>query len=240
MTSHLNVSSCGRLFYFIACFSYMFIAFCAQAQEAENDADLFSQIESLQDQMNIQIIGLEKIGDEPKVSAHGNPEQQLLRSLQSYNHAISRNTKGQIEKVVIMDKKQKTAADRIILPTHFEGGHFLVSVSVSGNGNFWETLDMIIDTGADLIVLPTSMIDKLDMADSTFINRQMQTANGKVDAKIGKLQSVRIEGETIEDVDAAFVDDGLLANKSLLGMSALGRYKLVIDNDSQLVTLFKK
>ena len=62
----------------------------------------------------------------------------------------------------------------------------------------------------------------------------------KVDAKIGKLQEIRIAGEALNDVPAAFVNDDLLANKSLLGMSALGRYKLVVDNKAQVVTLFKK
>ncbi|MGR8942141.1 MAG: retropepsin-like aspartic protease family protein [Gammaproteobacteria bacterium] len=240
MTSILNLFSSERHSYGVVAFLLILFAFGAGAQEAEYGDDLYGQIESLQGQMNIRIIGLKNIGDEPMVSTRGSLEQQLQRALDTYNHVISRDAKGRIEKVVIIDKKQKTAADSIVLPSRFEGGHFLVSISVSGNGDDWETLDMIIDTGADLIVLPASMIDKLGLAEAAFSDRQMQTANGKVDAKIGKLQGVRIEGETIENVEAAFVDDALLANKSLLGMSALGRYKLVIDNDAGVVTLFKK
>lgn len=234
----LNFFSPER-YYFIACV-FILAAFTVKAQDSWEIEDLYGQIESLQSRMNIRIIGLEKIGDEPKVSDRGSLEQQLERGLSSYNHVISRNKQGQIEKVVIIDKKQQSGPERIVLPTRFEGGHFVVSVSVSGTGHYWETLDMIIDTGADLIVLPASMIETLGLTDATFSDRQMQTANGQVDAKVGPLQSVRIEGETVENVDAAFVDDALLANKSLLGMSALGRYKLVIDNEARLVTLFKK
>ncbi|WP_432741466.1 retropepsin-like aspartic protease [Methylobacter sp. G7] len=96
------------------------------------------------------------------------------------------------------------------------------------------------DTGADLIVLPESMMNGLGMADDTLTHREMQTANGTVNAKVGILQEVRIAGEILENVDVAFIDDHLLANNSLLGMSVLGRYKLVIDDQSKLITLFKK
>lgn len=239
MTSIRYLLSAGKRLRFIVRYSLVVIAFCVQAQDAENVDDLLSQIQSLQSRMNIQITGLEKIGNEQKVSVRGSLDQQLRQALTSYNHIISRNTKGQIEQVVIINKKQKTDTDRIVLPTRYQDGHFLVSISVSGNGALWQTLDMIIDTGADLIVLPESMIDDLGMADNTFTPRKMQTANGEVNAKIGTLQEVRIAGETLANVDAAFIADHLLANNSLLGMSALGRYKLIIDDQSHLITLFK-
>ncbi|MEC4747437.1 retropepsin-like aspartic protease [Methylomicrobium sp. Wu6] len=223
----------------VCCFCVV-AALCAEAEETDYGDDLYGQIESLQNQMAIQIVGLDNIGDEPKVRARGSLEQQLEKALASYNHVVSRDLKGKIEKVVIINRKQKTDSSRIVLPTRFEGGHLLVSLSISGTGAYWETVEMIVDTGADLIVLPASMIDKLGIAEDTLAARIMQTANGSVDAKVGKLQGLRIEGETLENVDAAFVDDALLNNKSLLGMSALGRYKLVIDNESRLVTLIKK
>lgn len=220
------------------CFLIM-IAFCGQAKAAEEVSDLYSQILSLQDRLHIQITGLEKLGDEPEVRVRGSLEQQLQQALASYNHIVSRNAKGQIEQVVIINKKQKTD-DRIVLPTRYQDGHFMVSVSISGNGSWWQTLDLMIDTGADVIVLPASMINDLGMADDKLIHREMQTANGKVNAKVGTLQEVRMAGEVLENVDAAFIDDHLLGKEGLLGMSALGRYKLVIDDQSKSITLFKK
>jgi aspartyl protease family protein len=224
----------------LACAFCLMIALCAQAQETDYGDDLYGQIESLQNQMKFQVVGLDNIGDEPKVRLRGSPERQLEKALASYNHVITRDLKGKIEKVVIINKKQKTDTHRIMLPTRYEGGHFLVSLSVSGSGDYWETVEMIIDTGADLMVLPRSMIAKLGIEEGALTQRTMQTANGRVDAKVGKLQGVMIEGELLENVDAAFVDDALLNHKSLLGMSALGRYKLVIDNESREVMLIKK
>jgi clan AA aspartic protease (TIGR02281 family) len=224
----------------IAIFSLVLIALNTHAQNAEDADDLFQQIQLLQSQMNIQITGLERIQNGEKVLTRGSLEQQIEQVLASYNHIISRNPKGQIERIVIINKKQKTEADRIVLPTSLQGNHFMVSVAISGNGNNWQTLDMIIDTGADLVVLPESMITQLGLADSDFTRKKMQTANGTTEARIGKLQELRIAGETVENVEVAFIPDSLLGKNSLLGMSVLGRYQINIDDKTQLITLFKK
>jgi aspartyl protease family protein len=223
-----------------AIFFLALFAISAQAQSAEDTDDLFKQIQSLQSRMAIQITGLERIQNEEKVFTRGSLEQQIEQVLASYNHIISRNAKGQIERIVIVNKKQKTEVERIILPTSLQGNHFMISVAISGNGSNWQTVDMIIDTGADLVVLPESMIAQLGLADSTFIRKKMQTANGTTDAKIGKLQELRIAGETVENVEVAFIADQLLGKNCLLGMSVLGRYQINIDDKSQLITLFKK
>lgn len=226
-------------------FSFIVLSLFAAATNvfAENEAqpvDLFSQIQSLQNQTHIQISGLEKIQNEEKVLTSGTVEQQIRQLFASYNHIVSRNTKGKIERIVIIGKKQKSKDNRIVLPTSRQGNHFIISVSLSGDGRLWETLDMVIDTGADIVVLPESMIAQLGLADSTFANGKMQTANGTVDAKIGQLKEIRIAGETVENVGVAFVADQQLGENRLLGMSVLGRFQLTIDNKNQLITLIKK
>ncbi len=223
-----------------AIFFLALFAISAHGQGTENADDLFGQIQSLQSQMAIQITGLQRIQNEEKVFARGSLEQQIEQVLASYNHIISRNSKGQIERIVIVNKKQKTEVERIVLPTTQLGNHFMVSVAISGNGSNWQTVDMIIDTGADLVVLPESMIAQLGLSSSTFTRKKMQTANGTTDAKIGKLQELRIAGETVENVEVAFIADQLLGKNCLLGMSVLGRYQINIDDKSQLITLFKK
>jgi clan AA aspartic protease (TIGR02281 family) len=211
-----------------------------QTQSGEAAEDLFSQILSLQSQMKIKITGMERIQNEEPVVTRGNPEQQIEQLLSSFNHIVTRDAQGQIERIVIVNKKQKTETERIVLPTTHQGNHFMVSVALSGDGSIWETVDMIIDTGADLVVLPESMIAQLGLTNSRFTHQKMQTANGTTDAKIGKLQTVKIAGETVENVEVAFIADKLLGKNKLLGMSVLGRYQLNIDDTSQVITLFKK
>lgn len=236
--NYLTVSKHLRLLFISSLL--LLLALNAHAQNTEDADDLFQQIQSLQSQMNIQITGLERIQNEEKVITSGSLEQQIQQLLATFNHIISRNAKGQIERIVIINKKQKPEVNRIVLPTSLQGNHFMVSVAISGNGRIWQTLDMIIDTGADLVVLPESMIDQLGLADSTFTRQQMQTANGMTEAKIGVLQELKIAGETVENVEVAFITDRLLGKNSLLGMSVLGRYQINIDDKSQSITLFRK
>ena len=86
----------------------IFMALSAQAQQADNKDDLFNQLLLLESQMAIKITGMERIQNEERISSRGNLEQQLEQLLASYNHIISRNAKGQIDHVVIVNKKQKT------------------------------------------------------------------------------------------------------------------------------------
>jgi len=217
--------------------SLVLIALSAHAEDSD---DLFSQIQALQNQNKIQVTGLERIQNAEKVMTSGSLEQQVQQLFAPYNHIVSRNIKGQIERIVIINKKQKRKDNRIVLPTSFQGNHFTVSVSLSGDGRVWQTVDMVIDTGADLVVLPESMIDQLGLADSKFTLGKMQTANGMADAKIGMLQELKIAGETVENVEVAFIADQLLGENKLLGMSVLGRYQVNIDDKAQLITLIKK
>ena len=212
----------------------------ASSIHAEDSDDLFAQIQALQNQNNIQITGLERIQNTDKIMTSGNIEQQVKQLFAAYNHVVSRNTKGQIERIVIVNKKQKRKDNRIVLPTSPQGNHFTVSVALSGDGRIWQTVDMVIDTGADLVVLPESMIDQLGLTDSKFTLGKMQTANGIADAKIGLLQELKIAGESVENVEVAFIADQLLGENRLLGMSFLGRYQVNIDDKARLVTLIKK
>lgn len=218
----------------------MVLALNVHAQNAIEGNDLFGQLQTLQERMHIKITGLERIQNEEKIVVRGSLEQQLAQLLASYNHITNRNAKGQVEHVVIINKKQKPETQQIVLPTHSEGKHLVVSVSLSGDGRVWQTVEMIVDTGADLVVLPESMIPQLGLADSPFTRQKMQTANGMTDARVGVLQELKIAGETLVNVEVAFIADSSLGGSRLLGMSVLGRYQINIDDQSQTVTLFRK
>lgn len=210
------------------------------AENLPPPADLYEQILDVQSQLNIKIIGLDRIKNEEKIATRGNLNQQIEQLLASFNHIVGRNNKGDIERIVIVNKKQKSETQTIILPTTHQGNHYIVSTSLTGNGSIWESMDMVIDTGADIVVLPTSMISKLGMNSKKFSMQKMQTANGTTDAKIGVLHTLKLGGETINDVQVAFIADKLLGDHRLLGMSALNKYQITIDDQSQSITLIKK
>ena len=207
---------------------------------AEETGDLLAQIRNLQSEYQIEISGLEKISNGNKVLTSGNLEQQVKQLLAGYNHVVTRSPKGKIQHIVIISKIQKTSHRRLVLPTSQQGGHNTVEVLVSGDGNSWLTLDMIIDTGADLVVLPASLIEPLGLMGLEFGNIRMQTANGMAVAETTKLKELRIAGEALNNVEAAFIDDRLLGGNKLLGMSVLSKFQVNIDDDAQIITLIKK
>ncbi|MBK8815317.1 MAG: aspartyl protease family protein [Methylococcaceae bacterium] len=170
-----------RLCFFMAALN----CFNAFAQNEETSVDLLSQIESLQTQSGIQIEGIDKIQNDVKAKTYGNSEQQIKQLFAAYNHIAIRNKKGIIERIVILNKKPPKKESRIVLPTKRQGSHFTVEVAVSGDGRLWQDAVMVLDTGADLVVLPESMIESIGLADSRFTQAKMQTANGEADAKIG-------------------------------------------------------
>lgn len=212
----------------------------SHALYVQANEDLFSQIQNLQSQTQIAISGLEKIQNGEKVLTHGIAEQQITQLFAGYNHIVSRNRKGKIERIVILGKKEKAKDNRIQVPTRVKDNHSTITVSLSGDGRNWQTLDMVIDTGADLVVLPESMISQLGLADFKFTVNQMQTANGVVKAKLGTLQQVNIAGEIIENVEVAFLPDLLLGENRLLGMSVLGRFQVNLDDQAHIFTLIRK
>ncbi len=208
--------------------------------EPTDPIDLYAQITAIQSQMHINIVGLDKIQNEETIKTRGTLEQQITQLLASYNHIVSRTAKGEIERIVIVNKKQKSEKQNIILPTTHRGNHYMVSASLTGDGSLWESMEMIIDTGADIVVLPASMITKLGLSNTQLSSQKMQTANGLTDAKIGTLQALTLGGETINNVQVAFIADKLLGAHRLLGMSALNRYQINIDDQNQSITLIKK
>lgn len=222
------------------CIGSLMLTLNTLAENVDKSNDLLSQIQSLQNQTGIQIEGLNKIQNDVKTRNSGNVDQQIKQLFADYNHISVRNKKGNIERIVILNKKQPQKDSRIVLPANRQGSHFTVEVAISGDGRLWQDVVMVLDTGADLVVLPESMIAAIGLTGSTFTQAKMQTANGEADAKIGVLKELRIVGETVENVEVAFVADQLLGDSRLLGMSVLGRFQLNIDDKNQLITLIKK
>ncbi len=220
--------------------SVVFISTHVHADTNVAPNDLYEQIVDLQSRMNIKVLGLERIQNEEKIVTRGNLEQQIEQLLTTFNHIVSRNNKGEIERIVIVNKKQKSAVQNIVLPTSHQGNHYMVSAALSGDGSLWETMELVIDTGADIVVLPESMINRLGMKNTNFSHQAMQTANGTTDAKVGSLHSIKLAGETIENVQVAFIPDKQLGPHRLLGMSAFNRYQINIDDQSQSISLTKK
>jgi aspartyl protease family protein len=98
-------------------------------------------------------------------------------------------------------------------------------------------MELMVDTGASLVVLPASAAARLGLDPDKLETRELQTAKGKVQARIGRLGSIELGSARLNDIEAAFVDGEHLGGNALLGMNVLGRYLFILDDENNELTL---
>jgi len=111
-------------------------------------------------------------------------------------------------------------------------GHFFADAIVNGL-----PLRFIVDTGATLIALPQREAERLGLNYRVGRASYTRTANGVVEVYVVKLDSVRIGGIDLHNVDATVhVGPGL--DQALLGMSFLNRVQM--QRDGGTMTLIQR
>jgi aspartyl protease family protein len=179
---------------------------------------------------------------------------RLLELLGKFNSVIVQGPAGKIERVIILGPKVPVEAPRvtaestpaedkdadIVVHTIRQGTAHAVQASVEGENGQRISRTLVVDTGADFVVLPASLLSQLGLPAGAMQQREMQTANGKVSARIGTLPALWLGDTRIPGVQAAFLDDAKLGENALLGMSVLGRYRMTMDDQHGLLTLAPK
>lgn len=130
--------------------------------------------------------------------------------------------------------EEKVLSDVIPLQNH---GKNTFSVPVTINGE--ETIDMILDSGAGLVVLPDATAKKIDVvATEESPDIQLVLADGKI--VVGKrvsIPAVRVGRFESEEIEAAILPPELTNAEPLLGMSYLKNYQFKIDAEAKTLTL---
>ena len=182
---------------------------------------------------------------------------RLRLLLENFDHVIVQRPEGGIDRVIVLGEKVPfeppppsvpaavpppvaEAGGDIVLETERRGTQHVVKALLEGPSGAKVERELDVDTGADLLVLPKSLIAKLGIDKNGLKEREMQTANGKAKALVGTLPVLWLVGKPVTDVSTAFIDDKKLGVKGLLGMSVLKRYKLTIDDDQNRITLSSK
>lgn len=178
----------------------------------------------------------------------GDALYERLRSLLAdYDHVILTTAAGSVRRVLILGEKgdwshpsavesgmaglgDETGDEEIVLPIERQGAQRSVAVRLEGENGARIQKALLIDTGADFVVLPRSFLPRLDIEPDSLRDQEVQTANGKVQAKLGKLSGLWLGETRLAQVEAAFIEDQMLGGNALLGMNVLGRYRLTIDD----------
>jgi aspartyl protease family protein len=99
-------------------------------------------------------------------------------------------------------------------------GHFFADAVVNG-----QPVRFVVDTGASVVVLSGSDASRLGIDWRKGSPARMQTANGATTGYHVKLQSVRVGGIELQNIDGVVVEQGL-GSFGLLGMSFLNRLEM--------------
>lgn len=229
-----------KIFLIIAILSTPLTLYAQEQQTTEEQYTLADQLYDLAEQHDFVIRGIDIVGEAEQRKVHGNDiEIQLQQFLDGFNYALVRGDEQQLERLIIVNKntvKQK----KIILETRRKDRQHLIDVSLQGINNAWLTVELLVDTGADRIVVPESMLEELGFDPDKLDNAKLQTVNGALEARTGQLKAISLGNQIIKNVDIAFVDDELLGKVMLLGMNVLSQYRMTLDDELSQITLIEK
>lgn len=228
------------------------------AQAAQ--VDIGPELSRMAEQHGFAITGAEHVVEAVGRAEGEDPYRRLRLLLERFDHIILQADNGGIERVIILGRATPGAAIPktviaggeagdsaegnggaegavIELGTIRNGGQHSVRVTLEGaEGSRIERL-LLIDTGADTLVLPESLISALGIDEESLGSREVQTANGRAQARVGSLAGLWLGEQRIPDVEVAFLGDDGLGSTGLLGMNVLGRYQMTIDDESNKLTL---
>lgn len=215
------------------------------------------ELERLAKEYGFSVQGLDQTEEVFSRTAGDGLYHRLRLLLENFDHVIIQSPQGSVERVIVLGEKvpfeptpppapagargpEVDEGGDIVVETQRRGTQHVVRASLEGGSGGKVERELHVDTGADFLVLPQSLISKLGMDEDQLEERDMQTANGRAKARIGTVPALWLGGRRIAGVEAAFVEDKRLGGNGLLGMSVLRRYKLTIDDDKNRIILSSK
>ncbi|MFW5723593.1 MAG: retropepsin-like aspartic protease family protein, partial [Halochromatium sp.] len=205
------------------------------------------------------VSGLEVLEDERGRAEEAGLYRRLRVLLERFDHILVHDAEGEVARVIIIGRTNRQppapqvridppagasagepageGAGRIEVETIRKGSQHSVRVTLEGERGRRVDRALLIDTGADTVVLPDSMIAALGLDRRRLETREVQTANGRAQALIGRLEGVWLDGERLSGVAVAFLERDKLGAAGLLGMSVLGRYQMTIDDERNRLLL---
>ena len=206
----------------------------SRLEAVEGQQNLQEALQALAHQAGFQVEGGDRLEPVMVQPPSGDSLRQVRRWLEGYNYTMTLKKPGVIESVRILGARgvpsSRNTSATTQVSTHRQGSHHEVEVRLTGPSGSVKTLTLLIDTGASLLVLPTSLESELGFTKETLRAGTSQTASGTELVQIGRLSRVSLGHAEVSDVEVAFMADDKLKGQQLLGMSFLRHFKVTLDD----------
>jgi clan AA aspartic protease (TIGR02281 family) len=218
------------------------IGLCCWFPPASPAESLRSTLKALAQQEGFRIEGADQLGRERAAAAEGELPERLEALLKDYNYLLTYGTGGRIATVRITSPKRPgpKPTDRAYVQTTRIGGHHQIAAELTGPNGDRVPVELMVDTGASMVVLPESMMQPLGFHAANLGSGTSQTASDTIAVKVGMLDEVRVGGVTAREVHVSFIPDDKLKGTKLLGMSFLNHFKFSLDDDANELILLSK
>lgn len=127
---------------------------------------------------------------------------------------------------------EKKSGTHVIKAKSLPGGHYMVEVLINGNIR----ADLIVDTGASMVILSNRLGERLGTLYNTNLPKmEFHTAGGKVETPLFILDSLQLGDATVLNLEAS-TNPNFQGMDGLLGMSFLGEFNVEMDRErSELI-----
>ncbi|MBB1306905.1 retroviral-like aspartic protease family protein [Pseudoalteromonas sp. SR43-5] len=142
------------------------------------------------------------------------------------------NLKSQVQTLQAMINKAQSQDDFVALTPY--GAHYLINTEINNN----LSTELMIDTGASVTSLPTSIIEQISPQPLYLGDVTVNTANGQIVVKRYQIESFKVGSQIIYGFEVLSIEN--TRGQGLLGMNFLSRFKFNINQQTDELELSAK
>ncbi len=151
-------------------------------------------------------------------------EKRIFRSAQKATHHLTARS------------QPESSAQKIVVPLTRNGNLIIVDGTVNGR----DTIKFILDTGAELTLIPRSLVQQLAISLDSSIDTPVTGIGGTIIAQLTKIGSLKVGEAEVRNLDVVIIENALLTGQGLLGGDFLGQFRVGIDYTKNQLILERK